>query len=174
MPNLPDAPTLARLVSNVTETMCGTTFTADQPVLRGESLCGRMVLLPLVGARKISIVLACDTHGGQALASALFGCDSKSLTPALVDDAIRELLNMVAGQVTSTLKIDQALGLPRKTTMAEICEIGGLKLDDAVLLTSHGRVDLRIWIFEHDGAEAKPASPSGGNLLRSLLRKIAS
>jgi hypothetical protein len=172
--SLPDAPTLAALVSGVTRTMCGTNFVpAGDPLARGESLCGTMFLLPLAGERKISIVLACDERAGRALSRALLHIGPDEVTRELIDEAIRELLNMIAGKVTAALRIDQALGLPRRTTLAEICS-GGLAMDDTVLLSSQGQINLRLWVFEqgaqHD--DAKTATPKRG-WLRSLLRRVS-
>jgi hypothetical protein len=181
--HLPDARTLAALVSKVTDTMCGTSFVpAGDPLARGESLCGTMVLLPLLGERNISIVLACDARAGRALACSLLGSAANQITPDLVDEAVRELLNMIAGQVTAAMHIDQVLGLPRRTTLAEITLEGGLGMDDTVLLSSHGRIDLRLWIFERSPPPAAPAATAGPvpeakpherrrSWLRSLLRR---
>ena len=49
--DLPDAATLAHLVSNVTRVSCGMTFTPADDAARGESICGRMVLMPFGGER---------------------------------------------------------------------------------------------------------------------------
>ena len=55
---LPDALTLSRLVSNVTESASGTRFVpAADDLTRDQSICGRMVLLPIQGALDISVVL---------------------------------------------------------------------------------------------------------------------
>ena len=147
MSALPDALTLARLVSNVTETVPGTRFVPADDSVRGQSICGRMVLLPIQGARDISVVLSCDSAGGQALAAALRGCSRHQLTRQMIDDAIAELLNMVAGQIQTELEIDQPLGLPRTTTLAELSQ-GGVGFVDSILLTSDNLGDLKLWVFE--------------------------
>lgn len=156
MADVLNAENLATLVSSVTETMCATKFSPWDSMARGESLAGKMVLLPLEGPRKINIVLAYDGRGGRALASKLFAMPPDNLSQDLVDDAVHELLNMVAGQVTRCLKIDQRLGLARTTTMAEIAAEGGPETGDSVLLRSEGNADLRLWIFER--LDAAPAA----------------
>jgi hypothetical protein len=169
------ADALASMVSSVTGTMCGTTFEPADPSTRGESLCGRMVLLPIEGARQVSILLAFDVSGGRTLAASMFGMASEEITQDLADDAVRELLNMVAGQVSRALGLDSALGLARATTLAELAQHGGFGIEEGVLLRSTGNVDLRLWIFER-GSQAgseREAAPEGG-LFRSLLRAIAS
>jgi hypothetical protein len=170
---LPDALTLADLVSNVTETICGTKFVPANDADRGESICGRMVMMPIKGPRDITIVLSCDAAGGQALGAALRGCPREQLTRAMIDDAIAELLNMVAGQIQTALEIDQPLGLPRTTSLAEIAQGGGVGFDDSILLTSKGLGDLKLWIFEKTTATQEAVSvrkPIGR--FRSLFQKL--
>ena len=77
---------------------------------------------------------------------------------------------MVAGQISSALKLDLALGLPRRTTLAEIVAAGGSGLADAGLFRSEGKLDLWLWVFEtHGTANATPRAPS---LVRSLLNRV--
>ena len=105
MPTLPDPVLLARLISNVTSSMCATTFVPEDPIERGESLCGQMAMIPLVGKRSFAVVVSSDSRGSRALASALFGCSDEELTQETIDDSISELLNMVAGQISAALKL---------------------------------------------------------------------
>jgi len=161
------------MVSSVTRTMCGTTFEPADPSTRGESLCGQMVLLPLGGVRQVSILLACDVTGGRTLAAAMFGMPPGEITQDLADDAVRELLNMVAGQVSRALSLDSALGLPRATTLAELAQQGGIGIEEGVLLRSTGNVDLRLWIFERASqATPEPEVAGKGGVFRSLLRAV--
>ena len=170
---LPDAPELARLVSNVTVPMCGKTFAPAADHVRGQSICGRMFLLPIQGKRDISIILSTDSAGGEALGAAMFGRPPQQLTRAMVDDAIRELLNMVAGQIQKYLKIDQPLGLPRPISLADLADEGGVGFNDALLLTSDGTGDMKLWIFERTPDEKTPAA-KGRGFVRSLFRKLTS
>jgi hypothetical protein len=73
----------------------------------------RCAVLPIPGARPISVGLSSDRRGCVALASAMLGVDEDELELAMIDDFLRELLNMTAGQIRSELALDQALGLPR-------------------------------------------------------------
>ena len=173
MSSLPDSATLARLVSNVTETMCGTTFVPGEDAARGQSVCGRMVLLPIPGARDVSVVLSCDQQGGRALAAGLFGCPGAQVTTEMIDDAIAELLNMVGGQITAAMSIDQALGLPRATSLAELANDSGVGFHDSILLTSASVADLKLWIFERAAAPPTRATPTRAPFtVRSLIRKL--
>lgn len=168
---LPDAPALARLVSNVTGPMCGKTFAPADDRVRGQSICGRMFLLPIQGERDISIILSSDAAGSEALGAAMFGRPPQQLTRKMVDDAIAELLNMVAGQIQKHLKIDQPLGLPRPISVADLTAEAGVDFSDSLLLTSSGIGDMKLWIFEKTHDE-KTVSAPGGGFVRSLLRKL--
>jgi hypothetical protein len=173
MSALPDAVTLASLVSNVTETICGATFAPADGVVRGNSILGRMVMLPISGARDISVVLSCDGAGGQALGAALRHCPRDQLTRSMIDDAIAELLNMVAGQIQTALEIDQPLGLPRPTSLAELSQSGGVGFEDAILLTSPALGDIKLWIFETHPASQTPTLKVRRGMFTSLFRKLS-
>jgi hypothetical protein len=167
---LPSSESLAVLVSKVTETMCATSFQPEEPAARGDSLCGKMVMLPIEGPRDIRLVLAYDNRGATALATRMFGVPAGSVTGDLLDDAIRELLNMIGGQISTALSLDQTLGLPRPTNLAEMAQSGDTSAEDAVLLRSSGNVDLRLWILEKAPAEGgRPAGSFRSLLSRSLL-----
>ncbi|HET6150881.1 MAG TPA: chemotaxis protein CheX [Polyangia bacterium] len=171
MSTLPEPEVLARLISNVTAPMCGTTFAPGDPLARGESLCGQMAMIPLKGERNFTVVVSSDTRGSRALGSALFGCADAALTQEMIDDAIAELLNMVAGQISSSLRLNLALGLPHRTTLAEIIASGGDGIADAALFRSQGTIDLWLWVFEnHRLVNTNPLR--GRSVLRSLLQKL--
>ena len=168
MSTLPDATVLAKMISNVTRAMCGTTFVAGDPLERGESLCRQMVMLPLTGKRTFTLVVSSDLRGSRALGSAFIGCPEKDLTQGMVDDSIGELLNMVAGQIRSTLGGDLMLGLPRRATLEDLVSSGGAGLADAALFRSEGKIDLWLWIFETHPVTIQPPR----SVFRSLLKKI--
>ena len=168
MSTLPEPATLARLISNVTQAMCGTTFAPGDPLARGESLCGQMAMLPLKGERNFTVVVSSDVRGSRALGSALFGCSDPELTQAMIDDAIAELLNMVAGQISASLRLNLALGLPHRTTLAEIIASGGEGIADAALFRSEGKIDLWLWVFENHPAASVPKK----SMFKSILKKI--
>jgi CheY-specific phosphatase CheX len=91
--------------------MLGRTFKVvvlDTPIERW-----RTVVLPIPGARPVTVALSSDRRGCAALASAMLGMDEDDLDVAMIDDFMRELLNMTAGQIKLELALDQALGLPR-------------------------------------------------------------
>jgi hypothetical protein len=170
---LPDASSLAQMVSSITEMMCGTKFVPADDLARGGSICGRMVLLPIKGARDISVILASDSGGSRALGAALFGCPADQLTGAMIDDAISELLNMVAGQLQRAMELDQPLGLPRPTSLGEIADNSGVGFNDSILLTSEGLMDLKLWIIEKKAPVESVAPSRNAGAFRSLIRKVS-
>jgi hypothetical protein len=173
MSKLPDPETLAALVSNVTRTMCGVTFVPGDAMERGESICRQMVTIPLHGDPNVILVLASDAQGSRALGAAFFGRSPAEVTPQMVADAIAELLNMVAAQISTALGSNHTLGLPARTTLPEIAAAGGgLLLSDAALLHSEGAIDLGLWILESPAESKIPAAVPAPGALRSLLRKI--
>lgn len=104
---------LARSVSRVTATMLGLTFRAVVPQTRVD--LWRTAVLPIPGARPITVALSSDRHGCAALTAAMLGLDQDDLGLEMIDDFMRELVNMAAGQIKLELSLNQTLGLPRVT-----------------------------------------------------------
>ncbi len=156
--SLPDALTLARLVSNVTQTMCGISFepAAGQPP--DPALCWKIAWLPLTGRRPIKIALSSDQAGCAALGAALFSCPEAELDVSMIDDSLRELLNMAAGQIKGALAEDQALGLPQIMAEPDLSQAALTALHEGVVLRSRGAVSLLIWITESESDARKSAA----------------
>src|SRR5262245_37911680 len=91
--------------------MLGLTFRAVVPATRIE--LWRTAVLPIPGTRPITVALSSDRRGCAALAAAMLGMAEDELGVDMIDDFMRELVNMTAGQIKIELKLDQALGLPR-------------------------------------------------------------
>lgn len=102
---------LARSVSRVTTTMLGKSFRVIDPATPVARW--RTAALSIAGTRPVTVALSSDRRGCAALAAAMLGMDEDDLDVAMIDDFMRELLNMTAGQIKSELALDQALGLPR-------------------------------------------------------------
>lgn len=145
-PTLPDPQTLAGLVSNVTETMCGIAFEPTDSATADPGLCWKIASLSLDGGRKITVALSSNEAGCIALGAALFSCPPAELDASMIDDSMRELLNMAAGQIKSALGLDHALGLPRIVVEPELSEKSLQALREGVVLRSRGAVSLLIWI----------------------------
>jgi hypothetical protein len=73
----------------------------------------RAAVLSIPGARPMTIAMSSDREGCVTLAAAMLKCEAADLDLAMVDDFMRELVNMTAGQIKSEMSLDQALGLPR-------------------------------------------------------------
>ena len=109
---------LARSVSRVTVTMLGLTFRAVVPETRVD--LWRTAVLAIPGARPITVALSSDRHGCAALTAAMLGLDQDDLGLEMIDDFMRELVNMAAGQIKLELCLNQSLGLPRVTDGDEL------------------------------------------------------
>lgn len=102
---------VARSVSRVTSTMIGKTFKVS--VVQVPNPMWRTVVLPIPGKRPVTVALSSDRSGCAALAAAMLGMDEDDIGVDMIDDFLRELANMTAGQIKSELSLDQALGLPK-------------------------------------------------------------
>ena len=102
---------VAKSVSRVTSRMLGMTFQVTPSALPVEHW--RTVVLPIPGRRPVTVALSSDRRGCAALASAMLGMAEDDLGVDMIDDFMRELLNMTAGQLKVELSLDQALGLPK-------------------------------------------------------------
>ena len=102
---------VAKSVSRVTSRMLGMTFHVAASAFPIEHW--RTVVLPIPGKRPISVALSSDRRGCAALASAMLGMAEDDLGVDMIDDFMRELVNMTAGQLKVEMSLDQALGLPK-------------------------------------------------------------
>ena len=141
-PVIPDGATLAQLVSNVTQTMCGISFSAAAGESPTPELCWRVATLPIKGERPLRVALSSSRNGCAALGAALFSCEPDTLDDGMIEDSLRELLNMAAGQIKGALALDQALGLP------EIVAGPAHALQTGVVLRSQDDLGLLIWVAE--------------------------
>lgn len=146
--SLPDARSLAALVSVVTETMCGITFEPVDKMEPPTDVEWRIARLPIPGQRPLHVALCSDKQGSSALSSALFSVEKDSLDPSMLDDSLCELLNMTAGQIKTVLSLDQALGLPRMIQGEDFALKLNAALRDGTVLRARGDVRLVLWITE--------------------------
>lgn len=121
MIGLPSPEVLAGIVSGITETMFGMSFvladgaSSDAPKIP----TWRTVVLPIPGRRPLSVAIASDEASGQTLGSAMFSCPVSEVDREMAEDSLRELVNIVAGQVKSAMGVDDALGLPKMLATGE-------------------------------------------------------
>jgi len=146
---LPDPETLAVLVTNVTNTMCGISFEADRDYRAPTAEAyWRLATLAIPGARSLVVTLCSSQAGCQALGSALFSCPPETLDQSMLDDSLCELLNMAAGQIKGALGLDQALGLPKIAQEPELSTRVVRALREGVMLRSPENHGLLIWVSE--------------------------
>ena len=148
-----DARSLAALVSNVTETMCGIRFEPVTALQADPGAGWRVARLPISGKRPLNVALCCDDAGSSVLGAALFSCAPDSLDGPMLDDSLCELLNMSAGQIKSALALDQALGLPRMVKGTDLPTKLTTALREGTILRARGEVNLVLWITEGDEPE---------------------
>jgi len=154
--DLPDATTLARLVTSVTETMCGISFA---PAESNTPLppCWRLVLLPITGQRNLEVALFSDQSSCEALGASLFSMPKEDLDTGMIEDSLRELLNMAAGQIKQAVAPDHILGLPKVIAEQDLGDAHRKARDSGVLLRTLGPVQLFIWITEGQAKQKNAA-----------------
>lgn len=113
MKPIPPPETLASLVSGVTQTMLGMSFSMVTNADAAPSCGFRTALLPIPGAFPVTVVLASDEPSCAALAAGMFSVAQSDLDPTMIDDMLSELANITAGRIQSSMKLEQALGLPK-------------------------------------------------------------
>jgi hypothetical protein len=143
---LPSADALAKLVSKVTGTMCGITFEPSNEHHPSADLCWRVASLPIRGKRPLRVAMCSTEAAGKALGAAMFQCPAADLDSTMIDDALRELLNMAAGQISAAMKLEQALGLPEVIGGSELPEKIQRAIAEGVVLRGAGDLGLIIWI----------------------------
>jgi hypothetical protein len=112
MKPMPPAQKLAALVSNVTETMLGLSFAPAEAMAAHPALNWRTAIMLVDGPRPVSVGLSSDEAGCAKLAGAMFGCKAEGVDVGMIDDALRELVNMTAGLLKREMALDQALTVP--------------------------------------------------------------
>jgi len=138
---------MASLVSGVTETMLGLSFAPDANGSPSESLVWRTAVLPIPGGQPITVGLSSDERGCAQLSAAMFGCANDRVDQSMMDDSLRELVNMTAGLLKSTMALDQPLGLPTIVEGKKVPPHPGDKPGHAVVLRGK-EIGLVLWIFE--------------------------
>ena len=138
---------MASVVSGVTETMLGLTFRATTGGQPWNELVWRAAVLPIPGARPITVGLSSDETGCTALAAKMFQLEPGDVADDMLSDALCELVNMTAGLLKSSLKLEQALGLPRVVPSGQAPVPTPPPQTNAVVLQAD-KVGLVLWVFE--------------------------
>lgn len=146
-PPLPAPEVLARLVSNVTSTMLGIAFAPAEGDVRPMSTTWKTAMLPIPGQRPLTVGLSSDSDSCVALSAAMFSCPKSDVSHDMVDDSLRELTNMTAGLVKSTLALDQVLGLPKVTSEVVPPNLHTPPQGQSVMLKANA-LGLFLWVCE--------------------------
>ncbi|MFZ5442979.1 MAG: chemotaxis protein CheX [Myxococcota bacterium] len=111
MSKFPSPDSLASMVNSVTTTMMNVRFgLVPIPELQNPF---RRAVLPIPGPMPVSVVVTGDESSCQALGARLFSVAPSEVDVTMMEDTLRELANITAGQVKRAMALDSALGLPR-------------------------------------------------------------
>ena len=119
MNDLPTPETLATVVDETTQAMYGVPVTYAGDCANGLPLAdprAPTVIVPLIGNPLYIITAHADPQGGPTLASAMFSCTPDEANEEMIEDSLRELCNIVAGQVKSLVAPEHEIGLPSRLT----------------------------------------------------------
>ncbi len=147
MPSLPPPAKMAAVVSGVTETMLGLTFTPDPEDAPWSHLVWRAAVLPIPGAFPLTVGLSSDKPGCEVLGSRMFELPATELSDEMLSDSLCELVNMTAGLLKSQLRLEQALGLPRVMPENQL-PIAPPRPDVNRIVLRAEELGLVLWVFE--------------------------
>ena len=146
MKELPTPEALAKLVSGVTNTMFGMSFSLSEPLKEApwtNSPAWHTAVLPIGGPRPLTIAVSSDHAGAQALSCAMFSIPLEELEDSMIDDSLSELANIVAGQVKAMMGVNHALGLPRMLA-ASGAQVGHDSWRSATMRS--GSAEVHFWV----------------------------
>jgi hypothetical protein len=136
---------LSSLVSKVMQASCGLSFNpAGEDKISKKPW--RTAALPIKGGHPMIVAIGSDEPGCFALASGLLQMAPNELDPGMVEDSLRELVNMVAGHIKRAMAIDLALGLPEIVPFADIEKRMQPGAGSQRVAVTSGRVSLTVWI----------------------------
>ena len=105
----------------------------------------------IVGAWNGVVSVECDEELARAFASAMFACSPRELVEGDLVDALREVANLIGGNVKGVLTAGCRLSLPRATRGSEALLLdGGQALVCESSLWSSGR-GLRVRVLAEPG-----------------------
>jgi hypothetical protein len=146
MKPLPPSERLAALVSNVTQTMLGISFSASPSDVAIPTFCWRTAVMLVDGARPLTVGLSSSQEGCLALTAAMFSCPASDVDPNMINDALRELVNMTAGLLKREMALDQALSVPSiiddKESQEEIAR------QHPALVLKAREVGIALWAYD--------------------------
>jgi len=145
--DFPSPDSLASMVNSVTTTMMNVKF-ALVPAAEMRAPFRRAVL-PIPGLVPVSVVVTGDEPSCQKLGARLFSVTPQDVDVSMMEDTLRELANITAGQVKRAMSLDSALGLPRIVIGSEpwAGALGGQQL--IVLRADTDDIHLEVQVATH-------------------------
>jgi hypothetical protein len=139
---------LAALLSEVTSTMLGIPFQAAQGDERIELLCWRSAVLPISGEECLQVALASNQSGCAILGARMFQVEVAEVDASMIDDTLRELVNMTAGLIKRAIGADAALGLPRIVSESRPDVTMSADWHRVLLRAQNGAVELVLFVSD--------------------------
>ena len=126
-----DAPALARMITEVTQSIFGASFALVGDTMSSDS-AWRTIGIRIYGPTPLLVALSADESSATELSAAMFSCPQAEVDGAMIDDALGEIVNIVAGQMKVTLGVNHALGLPGVVTshLAGLSQAAMLSVQD--------------------------------------------
>jgi hypothetical protein len=138
MMDLPPPETLANMVNEATQMMFGmpVVFGGDCPPTLPDVADGHTVIVPLIGDPLYLVTAKSTAVGGLALATMMFECAPGEADASMIEDSLRELTNILAGQLKSFIAQEHQIGLPSRleddSTLAGSSRWAGARLQIGV------------------------------------------
>ena len=111
---IPGPERLAALVTRVTGALLGISFRPAGDEEAGGPVDGcRAAALTLDPDQPLIVTLVTDRTGGQALGAAMYCCPIEAVNPAMVDEALFEVLHAAANQIRCALDYEEPMAPPR-------------------------------------------------------------
>ncbi|MDP1829328.1 MAG: chemotaxis protein CheX [Archangium sp.] len=117
MSKFPTPDSLTSMVNSVTTTMMNVKFVLAPAAQHIAPF--RRAVLPIPGVMPVAVVVTGDEASCQKLGARLFSVTLAAVDVSMMEDTLRELANITAGQVKRAMSMDAALGLPRIVVGAE-------------------------------------------------------
>jgi hypothetical protein len=151
MVDLPTPQAIAKLVSTATQMLFATSVEFYGPCLDGvpDAGGGMAVVIPLIGSPMYVVTAKANGDSGLALAMVMFECELDAVDDGMVEDSLREIINIFAGQIKSLLAPTHQLGLPSRLTDDQTL-IGWEQFSGAriFLRHAHAEIDIGIAVFD--------------------------
>ena len=153
MPDIVDLPkpqALAKLANTAIQMLYGVPveFGGSCPIEIPHVADGHTVVVPLIGSPTYVITAKANGDGGFALASVMFDCPIEAVDDSMVDDSLRELINIVAGQLKGLIAPWHQLGLPTRLiddfTLVGADQFGGARI---YIRNARAQIDIGVAVF---------------------------